>query len=74
MMDNFMQILRRLPTCDAYSSSGLYSPFKIQINFDIPIFEGQIDADVIDKSLNLLERYFFSIVFPIEKRLHFCAP
>jgi hypothetical protein len=26
--------------------------------FDIPIFEGQIDADALDKWLNLLEGYF----------------
>jgi hypothetical protein len=58
-MDNFLQILRRLPTGDAYSSNEGTSPFKLQINFNIPIFEGQIDADVIDKWLNLLEGYFF---------------
>jgi hypothetical protein len=58
MMDSFAQILRRLPTCDTSSSSGGTTPFKVQINFDIPIFEGQIDADVVDKWLNLLEGYF----------------
>jgi hypothetical protein len=58
MMDSFMQILRRLPTGDASSSSGGATPFKVQINFNIPIFEGQIDADVVDKWLNLLEGYF----------------
>jgi hypothetical protein len=58
MMDNFAQILRRLPTGDTSSSSGGTTPFKVQINFDIPIFEGQIDADVVDKWLNLLEGYF----------------
>ena len=35
------------------------APFKVQINFDIPIFEGQIDANVVDKWLNLLEGCFF---------------
>jgi hypothetical protein len=59
MMDNFAQILRRLPTSDTSSSSGGTAPFKVHINFDIPIFEGQIDADVVDKWLNLLEGYFF---------------
>jgi hypothetical protein len=58
MMDSFTQILRRLPTGDASSSSGGATPFKVQINFDIPIFEGQIDTDVVDKWLNLLEGYF----------------
>jgi hypothetical protein len=58
MMDSFAQILRRLPTDDTSSSSGGISPFKVHINFDIPIFEVHIDADVVDKWLNLLEWYF----------------
>jgi hypothetical protein len=57
MIDNFSQVLRRLPTGDAYSSSGGSTPFKVQINFDIPIFESQIDEDVVDKWLNLIEGY-----------------
>ena len=57
-MDSFAQILRRLPTGDTSSSSGGATPFKVQIKFDIPIFEGQIDTDVVDKWLNLLEGYF----------------
>jgi hypothetical protein len=59
MMDSFAQILRQLPTGDASSSNGGATPLKVQINFDIPIFEGHIDADVVDKWLNLLEGYFF---------------
>jgi hypothetical protein len=58
MIDSFTQILRRLSTCDASSSSEGAAPFKAQINFDIPIFEGQIDAKAVDKWLNLLEGYF----------------
>jgi hypothetical protein len=58
MMDSFMQILRWLPTGDTSSLSGGTAPFKVQINFDIPIFEGQIHANVVDKWLNLLEGYF----------------
>ena len=58
MMDSFAQIFWQLPIGDASSSSGGVSPFKVQINFDIPIFEGQIDAYAIDKWLNLLEGYF----------------
>jgi hypothetical protein len=69
MMDSFVQILRRLQTGNASSLSGVIAPFKVQINFDIPIFEGQIDADGVDKWLNLLEGYFLSITFRIEKRL-----
>jgi hypothetical protein len=48
MMDSFAQILQRLPIGDTSSSSGGATPFKVQINYDIPIFEGQIDADVVD--------------------------
>ena len=61
MMDNFAQILQRLPTSGASASSshsGGTTPFKVRVNFDIPIFEGQIDADAVDRWLNLLEGYF----------------
>jgi hypothetical protein len=34
-------------------------PFKVQVNFDIPIFEGQIDANALEKWLNMLDGYFF---------------
>jgi hypothetical protein len=33
-------------------------PFKVQVNFDIPVFEGQIDAEALEKWLTLLEGYF----------------
>ena len=62
MMENFSHILQRLPIASGASSSsnhfGGTSPFKVQVNFDIPVFEGQIDADALDKWLNLLECYF----------------
>ena len=58
MMDSFVQILRWLPTGDPSSSNGGVAPFKVQMNFDIPIFEGQIDAAIVDKWLNLLDGYF----------------
>ena len=47
MMDIFAQTLQRLPIGDASSLSGGTAPFKVQIKFDIPIFEGRIDADVV---------------------------
>jgi hypothetical protein len=52
MMENFAHILQHLSitTC-ASSSSGHFggtSPFKVQVNFYIPIFEGQIDADSLE--------------------------
>jgi hypothetical protein len=72
MMEKFSHILQCLPIAsDTYSSSdhfGGTSPFKVQVNFDIPIFEGQIDADALDKWLNLLEAYFFVTIFLTEKR------
>jgi hypothetical protein len=45
MMDNFAQILRRLPMAAAKASStrnnfASATPFKVQVNFDIPLFEG----------------------------------
>jgi hypothetical protein len=62
MMENFSHILQRLSITTGASSSsdhfGGTSPFKVQVNFDIPIFEGQIDADALEKWLNLLEGYF----------------
>jgi hypothetical protein len=58
MMNNFAQILQRLPISDASSSNGGATPFKVQINFNISIFEGQIDIDVVEKWLNMIEGYF----------------
>ena len=58
MMDNFSHILRQLPTSYVSSSSGYATPFKVQANFDIPLFEGLIDANVVDKWMNLLEGCF----------------
>ena len=62
MMENFSHILQCLSIATGTSSSsnhfGGTSPFKVQVSFYIPIFEGQIDADAVDKWLNLLEGYF----------------
>jgi hypothetical protein len=63
MMENFSHILQCLSIATGASSSSSHfggtSPFKVQVNFDIPVFEGQIDAEALDKWLNLLEGYFF---------------
>jgi hypothetical protein len=63
MMENFSHILQRLAIkTSAYSSRRHFGgtlPFKVQVNFYIPIFEGQIDAYALDKWLNLLEVYLF---------------
>jgi hypothetical protein len=62
MMESFSHILQCLTiAAGAYSSSGHFggtSSFKAQLNFDIPIFEGQIDAKALEKWLTLLEGYF----------------
>jgi hypothetical protein len=58
MMDSFAQILRRLPTRDKSSLSRGVTPFKVQINYDIPIFEGRIDADVVEKMVGSARRVF----------------
>jgi hypothetical protein len=58
MMDNFAWILRWLPTKETSSSSNHATPFKVQVNFDIPLFEGLVYVDDVDKWLNMLEGYF----------------
>lgn len=63
MMHKFSQILRQIPIGDTSSSSshhGCDTPFKVQVNFKILIFEGQINADVVDKWLNMFEGYFLA--------------
>jgi hypothetical protein len=71
MMDNFAKILRCLLTSDAYTSGGVTTTFNIQINFDIPIFEGQIDVDALDKWLNLIEGYLFGHNFCDREKITF---
>jgi hypothetical protein len=71
MMDSFAQILWRLPTDDTSSLSRGTAPFKVQINFDIPIFEGQIDTYVVDKWLNILEGYFSIHNFSTKENITF---
>jgi hypothetical protein len=43
---------------EASSSGGQATPFKVQVNFDISLFEGLIDANVVYKWLNMLKGYF----------------
>ena len=47
MMYNFVQILPQLPTgatSASSSHSGGATPFKVQVKFEIPIFDGRIDV------------------------------
>jgi hypothetical protein len=47
---------------------GGVTPFKVQVNFDIPLFEGQIDANALEKWLNILEGYYLFKKFSTLKR------
>ena len=38
---------------------GGVTPFKVEVNFDTPLFKGKIHVDALEKWLNLLEDYFF---------------
>ena len=61
IIDNFAQILQRLPTGGASASSSHSrgtTPFKVQVDFEILVFEGQIDANITDIWFNFLEGYF----------------
>jgi hypothetical protein len=40
------------------SHFGGVTPFKVQFSFDIPLFEGWIGVDDLEKWLNLLEGYY----------------
>jgi hypothetical protein len=75
MMENFSHILQCLLIATDTSSSsdhfGSTSPFKVQVNFDIPIFEGQIDAEALEKWLTLLEGYFSIHNFSDKEKITF---
>jgi hypothetical protein len=75
MIENFAHILQCLPiaTCASSSSDhfGGTSPFKVQFNFDIPIFKGQIDVDALEKWLNLLEGYFHFQKISVREKITF---
>ena len=46
-------------------------PFKIQVNFEIPVFKGQIDADALEKWVNMLEGYFLVYNFSNREKITF---
>jgi hypothetical protein len=75
MMENFSHILQCLPieiyTYSSRDHFGSTSPFKVHVNFDIPLFEGQIDVDALDKWLNMLEGYFFVHNFSDREKITF---
>jgi hypothetical protein len=75
MMENFSHILKRLSLASGASSSrghfGGTSPFNVQVNFDILVFEGQIDAEALEKWLTLLEGYFSINNFSNKEKITF---
>jgi hypothetical protein len=75
MMENFSHILQCTSiTTGTYSSSdhfGGTSPFKVQVNFDILVFKGQIDAEALEKWLTLLEGYFSIHNFSDKENINF---
>ena len=75
MMNNFSQILRRITEIEDSSTSsddfGGTTPFKVQVNFDIPVFEGLIDGDALEKWVNMLEGYFFVYNFSDRENITF---
>jgi hypothetical protein len=75
MMENFSLFLQCLLITIGVSSSseqfGGTSPFKVQVNFYISVFEGKIDMDALEKWLNLLEGYFFVHNFSSGEKITF---
>jgi hypothetical protein len=59
---------------EASSTSNHFSsvtPFKVQVNFDITLFEGLIDVDSLEKWLNILEGYYFIQKFSNSEKITF---
>ena len=59
MMSKFLEIFKTQKVPNSVAPFQGNTPFKIQVNIDIPNFEGKVDADAIDNWLSKLEWYFF---------------
>jgi hypothetical protein len=74
-MDNFSQILRWFPkTMEEPSMNNHFigvTPFKIHINFDIPLFEYQIEVDTLKKWSSMLKGYFSIQKFSNSEKVSF---
>ena len=46
-------------------------PFKVQVKFDIPLFEGQIDVDSLYNWMNVIEGYFSMHNFSDREKITF---
>ena len=75
MMDSFTQILLQMPAGASASSTssrfGDATPLKVQVNFDIPLFEDNIDGDFLDNWLNVLEGYLSVLNFSDRDKITF---
>ena len=64
MIDNFFQILHQLPPMVETPLTRKYflgdMPFKVQENFDNPLFEDQIYVYDLEKWFSLLGGYFYA--------------
>jgi hypothetical protein len=47
------------------------TPFKVQVKFDIPLFEGQIDTKDLEKLLSMLEGNLFVQNFSNSEKITF---
>ena len=74
MMESFSHILQCMSIAVVTSLSSSHfrstSPFKVQVDFYIFVFEGQIDVEALDKWLNLLEGYFFVHKFSDKEKIN----
>ena len=48
MMSKFSKILKTQKVPNSVAPFHENTPFKVQVNFDIPNFEGKVDANAID--------------------------
>jgi len=75
IMDNFMQILWQVNIATREPSTSNHFkgviPFKVQVEFYIPLFEGKIDVDDLEKWLSLLKDYCFVKYFSTGENITF---
>lgn len=58
MMSQFSNLLQKQKPSESETPFRGNTPFKVQVNFDIPNFEGKVDAEAVDNWLSKLDRYF----------------
>ena len=58
MMSKFSEILKTQKVPNSVAPFHGNMPFKVQVNFDIPNFEGKVNTEAVDNWLAKLERYF----------------